>query len=169
MAVQMNLTMAMTAIETLAANVDGVNASQRDITHSAFNVSPGTKNATSTPSVSDVSSDTVALVAGAKTIDFTNLPLVGGGTLNASTGSLKPVAVLISNPAANTGAITVAKGATNGYTGFGASFSHVIQPGGSVCSYTAKHANVTAVSGTNKTLDFSGTGTESFNLIIIFG
>src|SRR5688500_16341472 len=102
MAVQLNLTMNCTVIETLETNIDGIPSGQaRNITHSAFNFSPGAKDASSTPSVTKVSSDTIALVAGAKTVDLTALPLVNGATLDAT--GLKIVAILFSNAAASTG------------------------------------------------------------------
>lgn len=168
MAVQLNLTMNCTVIETLATGVDGIpSGAARNVTHSAFNFSPGAKDASSTPSVTQVSSDTIALVAGAKTVDLTALPLVNGATLDAT--GLKIVAILFSNASASTGAMTFAKGASNGYTGLGANFSIAVPPGGCVEAYTAKHSSVAAVSGTVKTIDVAGTGTESFNIIIVLG
>lgn len=60
--------------------------------------------------------------------------------------------------------VTVSKGASNGYTGFGASFSMEIKGGGEVTIYCA--GNGVAVAAGVRTLDLSGTGTDSFSFAV---
>ena len=87
---------------------------------------------------------TKAMVAGAATIDFTAAPYSGG--------TKTPIRVFLMNPAANANSITIVKGATNGYAGFGAAFSITLAPGESV-----QLDGSSALSATNCTLDISGT------------
>jgi len=115
----------------------------------------GSLNSTTTPAVSKVAAGAAAMTAGLATIDLTALTGLDGTsrTLNA----LKVVLAKFKNPGANP--ITIAKGAANGYTGFGSAFSHTIPPGGTA-SFNLSTGGV-AVDGTHKTLDVSGTGTDT--------
>jgi hypothetical protein len=80
---------------------------------------------------------------------------------------LKPRAVLFENPATNANPITIAVGASNGYTGFGADYSETLQPGQKVLKRLGSAG--TAVSGTVKTLDISGTGTQALKYQMVAG
>ena len=90
---------------------------------------------------------TATMTAGAVTIDMTASPYSGGVKV--------PIRAFFMNPASNANAITIVKGGTNGYTGFGSTFSVTLQPGQSV-SLNAS----TALSGSVKTLDVTGTGSQ---------
>jgi hypothetical protein len=90
---------------------------------------------------------TQALTAGAATIDFTASPYSGG------TSTL--IRLFLMNPVSNANDMTVVKGTTNGYTGFGSALSITLKPGQSVQLQSS-----TALSGSVKTLDVSGTGTQ---------
>ena len=69
-----------------------------------------------------------------------------------SGGTKTPIHLFLMNPAANANSITIVKGATNGYAGFGAAFSITLAPGESV-----QLDGSSALSATNCTLDISGT------------
>lgn len=132
------------------------------VVYSAFNTSVPLSATTAVP-VTKKAFDTVALVTGAKTLDFTALndDLLGSIDL---TGLKIQIFKLYNLGAA---AMTVAKGASNGYTGFGSSFSVVVPPGGEVVFYGAEGA--ADVSGSVKTIDITGTGTQTFELTVIAG
>lgn len=89
------------------------------------------------------------LSSGAVTLDMTASPISGG--------TKTPAYVCLLNPATNANAITIAVGATNGYTGFsGPALPQTLAPGASVTL-----RGTTALSSTNKTLDITGTGAQS--------
>ncbi len=90
---------------------------------------------------------TATMTSGAVTIDMTAAPYSGGTTV--------PIRAFFLNPASNANSITIAKGASNGYTGFGSAFSITLAPGES-CGLNA----LTALSGSVKTLDVTGTGSQ---------
>jgi hypothetical protein len=80
---------------------------------------------------------------------------------------LKPRAIRVKALAANSGNVTVVKGASNGYDGMGGSFSVVLEPGQAFMFdfYTAGNA----VASNNKTIDLSGTGTDGVQFSTIAG
>ena len=90
----------------------------------------------------------MTMTAGAVTLDLSAIPTnpVVDGTGKAVYG------LYLLNPATNANSITIAKGASSGYTGFGTSFSTTLAPGES-CQLASK----TAISGSVKTLDITGT------------
>jgi hypothetical protein len=137
----------------------------------AFLSAPRLLNATSTPPVVDGSYLQYLLSSGAVTIDLTNLVDVLGRALNASGYKIR--GIKIQPLPTNANPITIAKGASNGYTGFGSSFQVTLP---------APVANTplpeflwydggagTAVSGSVKTLDISGTGTQGIQFAIDWG
>jgi hypothetical protein len=90
---------------------------------------------------------TATLSGGSLTLDLTASPYSGGVKV--------PIRAFFLNPASNANNITIAKGATNGYTGFGSTFAITLAPGES-CQLNA----LTALSGSVKTLDLTGTGSQ---------
>jgi hypothetical protein len=103
-----------------------------------------------------------ALSVGAASMDLTAIPLAGGGTVDGTGKHVKAIALLA--PSTNANAITLAKGASSGYAGLGATFSIVLAAG-----QDAKVVPVAAaaVIGTgNKTLDLSGTGSQVLTGVI---
>jgi hypothetical protein len=120
-------------------------------------------DADSTPPADTPAVGKQALTAGAATIDLTALTGVNSAAVSLS--GKKPIAVLFENTGAN--AMTIAKGASNGYTGFGSSYSETIPAGGKLFKWLG--ANGTAVSGSVKTLDLTGTGTQELKYQIIAG
>lgn len=112
-------------------------------------------DSTTTPAVTMNAAGTVTLSAGSATLDLTSMTGLDGAARNGS--GLKVVALKIKNN--STHSITIVKGASNGFTGFGSSFSMLIPPGATRLFFES--VNGTAVSGSVKTLDFSGTGTDT--------
>lgn len=98
----------------------------------------------------------LVLTANAATIDLTAIP--HAGTTVDATG--EKVTISISNPLGND-AMTVEAGATNGHTGFGASFSTAIGGGNG-----ASLVSTVNVASDNKTLDVTGTGTETLYVTV---
>lgn len=120
--------------------------------------------AATSPAASEAGYCTQAMTAGAATIDLTSVATSRGRTMTYS--GLKIRAIRLYNPSTNA-SITVAKGASNGYTGFGSAFSIVLRPGYEVTIYDG--GNGVAVSGSVKTLDISGTGSEVLQFAISGG
>ena len=145
----------ITATEVLAD--DTLSASAKSVQHTLF-------NETSTPSPAVVfSGDVYALSAGAKTLDLTALYTVGGGTADGT--GYKVQGFYFKNLGANV--MTIVGGASNGYSIFGASGSVVVQPSGGFCMFF-NDASDDIASG-DRTIDISGTGTQTFEAAFILG
>jgi hypothetical protein len=108
-----------------------------------------------------------AMVAGAATIDLAALVCVDGSTINLT--GLKPRQWKLKAPSTNGAAITVAKGASNGYTGFGANFSITLLPGAEWQGEDVSTTGPAAVAAGVKTLDLSGTTTDELQIVIAAG
>lgn len=151
-------------VEEIPSTTDlpGVAANQK-ITTSQFNKS-ATLTGSTTPAVSKHASFKKTLTSNAATIDLTSL----AGTLaTISLSGLKPVALRVVADSQNGNPITVAKGASSGYTGLGSSFSATLAAGqGFTFDFDAAG---TAVSGSVKTLDLIGTGSSDFVKVTIVG
>jgi len=149
----------VTLTETLT-NDDLIADSQ--LVHSGYDQNTTLSGSTS-PDITKAAYQTIALVAGAKTIDLTALLLNG----NAVTlDGLNPRAIHLKNTGA--AAMTIVAGASNGYTGLGALFSVTLPPdAGFLMDWPLD--NATAVSATVKTLDVTGTGTDTLQLSILAG
>lgn len=113
-------------------------------------------NDTSTPPVTAMGVAQVNMTAGAATLDLTAIATTDGRTVNLN--ALKVRTVKITALGTNANPVTVAKGAANGYTGFGASFSETVRVGGETVKYDG--GNGVAVDATHKTLDLTGTLAE---------
>lgn len=117
---------------------------------------------TSTPPVSLFGVYKTTL-SGGYSIDFSSLQ-GSSGTLNATTGSKKLVAIIIANPSASSGDVNVATGASNGYT---IPQPLKVKPGGFVIEYFA--GALTGSDATHKTLDVSGTNGDTPEIALVFG
>ena len=165
MSIAVTLQETLTVAETLATNVPDVSATNAVVTHNQYNVSVAL-SATSSPAVSLTASFAQGLTAGAATIDFTALTGTNGATVTGSTK--KVIAYIMTNPATNANSITITTGASNGLTIFGASGRHVLQPGQSLMSYDPSGLSTT-IDATHKTVDLSGTGAQTLNVIVVMG
>lgn len=135
-------------VETISTSVPFVSTADQTMTH-AINNSEAIDGST-TPSVAKVAFVQVTQGAGNE-IDLTAMTGTNGATVTFNT--LKIVAMKVRNPATNTNTITIAKGAANGYTGFGSAFSVTVPVGGHYTFYN-KSGGV-AVDGTHKTFDIT--------------
>jgi hypothetical protein len=122
-----------------------------------------TLTGSSTPAVSKDACLSLALSSGAITLDMTAMLDPNLGTVSIS--GLTPAHVKLRNPSTNANSITIAKGASNGYTGFGASFSVTLAPGSEILLRVGS----IVVDGTHKTLDLTGTGSQALSIQITAG
>ena len=118
-------------------------------------------NTNTSPAITKDACFTVTLSGGAATIDLTSITDPNLGTVTFNT--LTPITIKFANPSANANNITIAKGASNGYTGLGSSFSLTIPPGGEA---TLHLVGASAVGGSSKTFDLTGTGSQTLNVQI---
>lgn len=154
----------VTLVETPGTGVPAL-ASNQTLTQSGFNTSLALTG-TSTPNTKKGVAVTVTLGSGTATLDLRVLVGAGGGAVdfNGSKGRIFRAKA----PASNGAAIVISKGASNGFTGLGASFSISIPPGGEFSWYDG--GNGTAVSNTVKTLDFTGSGsTDNLSVECVAG
>ncbi len=135
------------------------------VVHSITLPIPGVLTSATDPPVTKVWSDEVALVAGAKTLDLQ--ALVNDNLPNVDLSGLKIQVLQISCPETNTGPITIVPGAANDYDLGGSSMSMEIDPGDVMI--LLRNDTAPDVSGANSELDFSGTGTETFEILIAAG
>lgn len=168
MAVSVAITDTPVVTETLTAGSgSGFLTGDNSVTHQMGY--SATLNSSSTPDATKAATWTVTMSGGAATIDMTSIPGVEG-TFSAS--GLKPRLIKYRPKSDNANAITIGTGASNGYTGLGANFEVTLNaPSGSVVPWTTHYlgSGATAVSGSVKTLDVSGTGTQALEVMMIFG
>jgi hypothetical protein len=110
-----------------------------------------------------------ALSGGSATIDLTSLPDLNGNAGAVTFNGLKVQAIILSVPSTNTGPITISKGASNGYglVSAGTTFSFPLAPGfRGVLFFDDEPPDV---SGSAKTFDLSGTGTETLSIGMVAG
>lgn len=157
------------AEETLALSQDLV-PGETEFTHDTTETTRGTLNATSTPAVTKVWSDSVTLVAGAATLDLTSLTGPAGASVDFT--GLKVHLVKLACPSSNTAGITVDRGASNAYNLFGEDNSSAeqveVMPGASILVY---HGNdkTEDVDATHSDVQLAGTGTEAIEVILVAG
>ena len=149
--------------ETVALGLDQVTNPR--IVHEITLPIPTSLNGTTTPPATKVWSDNVALVAGVKTLDLQ--ALVNANLPNADFTGLKVQVFFMSCPSTNTGPITVVPGALNDYDLGGASMSVAVNPGDSIVFLFLD--NAPDVAAADSELDFAGTGTETFDIIMVAG
>lgn len=122
-------------------------------------------NASTTPDAELVYSGTVSLSDGSATLDLTSISNSEGDTI-ATTG--KKVRVFKAKATSdNANALTLTEGASNGYALAGASWKVILEASDSVLFILNDNAD--AVGASDKTIDLSGTGSQSVDIIIIFG
>ena len=153
-----------TAIETLAGEF--VDPSDATVTVNGTNTEQ-TLTASTTPPVTKQSSGTLALSAGAGTIDLTSLPDLNGVAAAVTFDGLKLATVRFVNPSTNANVMTIAKGASNGHTGLGAAFSIAIQPGAEF--QWMGFNNGADVAAGDKTFDVTGTGAQELQYHLTAG
>lgn len=161
MSVRATLIQQLTLHETLSTGVPASPAPT--ITHSAFNRSLSL-TATTTPAVTKCVALSGNLTAGAATIDLTSMT-GANGTVTFS--GLRVQGLYFENRSSSN-AMIIKDGASNGYLVFGDSSGQVtLGPGGSILLYAADYPS--DVSGSVKTIDLTGTGTDAYYLEMVAG
>lgn len=127
----------------------------------------GTLDANTTVAISQVYSDRRALAAGVYTLDLRALIGPNGVALDLNGLKVKGV-IIVANPA-NTAGIVVKDGASNPYLIWGSATGEVtVWPGFPIKQIFGN--NLTAVSATVKTIDFSSSDTDAeFEIILVAG
>jgi D-alanyl-D-alanine carboxypeptidase len=108
---------------------------------------------------------TITLSDGSATVDLKALENSEGDTIVTEGKNVR--AIMARATATNTGAFSLADGASNGYQMFGNTFLIALNDSNWFLSYLG--ADAPAISDTSKTIDCAGTGSESCKVIIIFG
>lgn len=145
----------ITASELIAD--DTLSTSARTVQHTLF-------DETITPIPAAIFSGAVyALSTGAKTLDLRALRTVAGGEGDGN--GLKVQGFYFKNLGANP--MTIVGGASNGYLIFGTSGS-VIVPAGGCLAISLADASAD-IDSTHKTIDVSGTGSQTFECAVILG
>lgn len=126
-----------------------------------------TLTAGTTPPATKFVKKLCALVAGALTIDLTALTGWGTNGTDEDMTGLNLQEIFIEATSTNANAITISTGASNGYPAFGEDWSIALQASQ---VFSAYGNNLTPeVSGTDKTIDLAGTGTQSVEIYMVFG
>jgi hypothetical protein len=162
MSVTLNYTSKINSTEVLEANMPA--ATDKTVQHGGYDTVVQA-NGSSSPPVSKCAYFEKALSGGAATIDLTALPGANNATVDGT--GLRVQYLKFRNKSANTHKLTLSKGATNGYDGFGASFSLELAPGGEQLVRAVD--NGSDIGASNKTLDLSGTGTEIAEFAVVLG
>lgn len=153
--------------ETVALSADHV--VDPTVRHS-LGADNGTLNATSTPAATKTSSDTIALAAGAGTLDLTAATGLKGGTVDFT--GLKVQIVKLKTPPGNSASIVVErKDAATGYNLFGDdnnSDESVEVPPDTLMQFKYNDT-LEDVGASNKDLRFTGTGTDQIEIQLVAG
>ena len=161
MATTAEVTMRLSVKETLTTGVAGVSAP--NINHDNFKTDDSLTS-TSTPAITQVASFLTTLSGGAATIDLTALT-DAGGALDLT--GLKVQAIYFKVSAGDS-AMTFTTGASNGYNLGGDALFSVILAGGESACYSWNETSQDVAAG-DKDLDIAGTGTDSFECVILAG
>ena len=159
MAITTTIASSINTVETLA---DGSIGSNNTVTHTGYDESNALNGGT-TPPATVCAFFLGALAAGAKTIDLTALSGTNGATVSGT--GLKVQAFRVKNLGAN--AMTFTVGASNGYELAGAGWKLILASGQYAMIY-GNDATPDVAAGA-KTIDVSGTGTQTFECSIILG
>lgn len=164
MAVQLTTTMALTGLETAAGEF--VDPTNPDFTVNGLNFTD-TLTAATTPPVTMQAAGTIALVAGAATLDLTSLPDYNGTAGQQDGTGLKVQRAIFHNPPTNANDVTIVQGAANAYGLLGATFSITLAPD-QKAQFDLDDASPDVASGA-KNIDISGTGSQELDYHIVLG
>lgn len=162
MAISARYSAELSVSETLESNVAA--ATSATIRHEGFNSAYNIRPANGDAPGAIVVADILSLTAGALTIDLTNL----AGTDGTKDGTgLKVQAVLIRNHDEGNAAMTFGVGASNGYQLKGATWEETLLVGQEMLFYG--NDATPDIEASAKTIDVTGTGTESFQFMVVLG
>lgn len=157
----------MTILRKLAT-APAANASRNYVTLDGYD-NTHELTASTTPDADYGDAFELTLTAGAVTLDLTAITGPDAGTISYSGKKIRAIKFRAKSTSA--GAFTIAKGASNGYTGFGSAFSVTLpaNAAGGAWFMFYDAGGGTAVSGTVKTLDITGTGTQVIEVAVVAG
>lgn len=121
--------------------------------------------ASTTPDAENGVASRLSLTAGSLTVDLTAISDVNGATTTL-TGKIVR-ALLFHNRGAAT--MTFAKGASNGLDSLSGTWSMALLAGEKRCIDLTDCTAPNAISASNKTIDVTGTGTDSFDIGVVVG
>jgi len=159
------VTATFTEILAAAQAPGAASEAARTVTQAGFNTAQRTLKSDSSPPVTCGALFQQALTAGAATIDLTALDGLNDKAVNGT--GLRVQLLRLKAPSSNANPITVAKGSSNGYDGFGSVFSVTLQPGAEVTILTNDAGS--DIGAGNKTLDLTGIGSQALDVEIIMG
>jgi hypothetical protein len=161
MAVSLTYAATCTVVETIANNTGSATEANRKVTHTEHNRAANL-SATTTPAVTLTANFLLTLTTGAATIDLRDLTGTNGASVDGN--GLKVIAVQVTNLGANP--MTFSSGASNGHNTF-TEDGTVVSPGGTIQIFT--NDNGDDISGTTKTWDVAGTGSQTAKVTIVMG
>jgi len=162
MSVQAILTSNLTVQETII----GADSNAQTIQFSGLNENGVAYNAGTAVPVSKQSNFSQALTSGAATVNLAALPGLTSDETVVGTG-LRIQLMKISAPATNANPITIAKGASNGHTGLGSSWSQTVKPGQTALFQL--DSGGTVIASGDRTFDLAGTAVQVLNFSIVLG
>lgn len=148
--------------EILPANTGSASDASRTVTHTQYD-EEFTLNSGSTPPVTLQAQFLLTLSSGAGTIDLRNLVGTNGAAVDGN--GLKVQVLRFKNLGAN--AMTLTFGASNPADLLGATGVLKVWPGGHVQIFT--NDGPADIDGTHKTIDVSGTGSQTAEVTVIMG
>lgn len=162
MSVSVAYALTATITEVLETNTSSAATTGRTLTHGEFNES-GTLNSGTTPPVTKQASFIATLSSGSLSVDLTSLTGTNGATVDGT--GLRVQLLRVKNLGAN--ALTVAGGASNGYDAWGGDFLITIPQNGIFQIYGNDAGS--DIGSSYKTLDLSGTGTQTSEWTVVMG
>lgn len=162
MSVSAVVTSRLTVTETVSDTY--VSASDNTLTFSGLDTNV-TLNAGSDVPATTHAAWAVTMSGGAATIDLRAMTGANGAAIDGN--GLKVQACKFRNKTDNANTITITEGASNGYALLGAGFTLDLTPGQWVQLFLNEDAP--NVSGTDKTIDISGTGSQVLEVQFVLG
>jgi hypothetical protein len=162
MAVSAKLVIQTKVTETLTDTSLVASGGDASVLHNAFDVAETYAAGTTVPATK-VSAQVVALSAGAKTLDLTALTGTNGAALTAA--GLKLQIWRLKNLGAAD--MTFTFGASDPYLALGAGFLFILKSGQHACFFLNDLAPDVGSGSTD--IDVSGTGTQTFQNLMVFG
>lgn len=159
---QTNCTVSQTLDSTYNPAASGGGAT---ITHNGYNTDVSANSSSASYPVSKTAVFSKALSGGAATIDLTSLTGTNGASVDFST--LKVQFFKFKNPSTNANSITVTYGASNPYLLGGSGFKWILTPGAEIQGMC--YEGSPDVDSTHKTIDLSGTGSQTLQVTLVAG
>lgn len=167
-----NLALSGSEVFSASEAPTGASAAQRTIAVTGADLSVSL-DGSSTPKVESPPIVRRVTISGTTTIDLTaaagvSLPLAASRTVDATGKRL--VAMRLSCPTTNAGAVNVAPGASNGYALLGSGNDVDVRPGETLIAITSGVASgKPVVSGSAKNIDITGTTNDVILVELYFG